>query len=163
MGMTFTSYNALRNVSNIRFNWDLLPIPKVPMGNTCFVCNYAAITRDSQKKYYAREFLKELTSTSVQEYIKESFFLLPVDKQICKNRSITPAGVPIHYHSYIEDLEAMLPVSDCFLPQNLQTELEYQMILCANGIRSIAETAKTIADIYHSTAQEYEELRNEAI
>lgn len=100
------SYSVLPTLQNVKFGWDVAPLPSGPGGKgVAYWTQGIAIASTSKNQAAAWEFAKFLTSPEGQEILAKTKFATPSLKSVASSDAYL-SGKPAHLDTFVSEYDA---------------------------------------------------------
>ncbi|HLO28181.1 MAG TPA: sugar ABC transporter substrate-binding protein [Anaerolineales bacterium] len=103
--MTTIGHWAVPGYAEVKFKWDVAPMPKGPSGQTTSVNSAGfVVAKDSKSPDAAFEFLKYVLSEPAQKRLAELGFACPVLKSVAESDAFLKQSTPINHKVFLDSL-----------------------------------------------------------
>jgi multiple sugar transport system substrate-binding protein len=103
--MTTIGHWVVPGYSDVKFKWDVAPMPKGPAGQATSVNSAGfVVAKDSKSPDAAFEFLKYVLSEPAQKRLAELGFACPVLKSVAESDAFLKQSTPINHKVFLDSL-----------------------------------------------------------
>jgi len=103
--MTTIGHWVVPGYSEVKFKWDVAPMPKGPAGQATSVNSAGfVVAKDSKSPDAAFEFLKYVLSEPAQKRLAELGFACPVLKSVAESDAFLKQSTPINHKVFLDSL-----------------------------------------------------------
>lgn len=104
--MTTVGHWAVPGYAEVKFKWDVAPMPKGPAGQATSVNSAGfVVAKDSRSPDAAFEFLKYVLSEPAQKRLAELGFACPVLKSVAESDAFLKQSTPIDHKVFLDSLD----------------------------------------------------------
>ncbi|TLS54071.1 extracellular solute-binding protein [Paenibacillus antri] len=153
VSVILTTYFAMNQLKDVKFEFDVAPIPYLHNVSTLLVTIGLSIHRQSKVKSAAKQLVEFLVSEEAQRVIRRKTYTIPANKQMSQRLEEMELNRPSRYQMYKEIIPSFRLFTETNLTLKQLDDVLAECKLYWSGLRSKESLAKNLEQVLNREAE----------